>query len=172
MAIQDAKKTDRSNAHTEPQSAQAEEPQELFKSLARLEAGLETPVVSGEMVSWAAAVAKSLKELGEILRQEVNVKHPAVCAQIGREDPELLRQVDQLRGEDAQLLDSYAQFADQLSRFRDRAERAEPNEAKLDPQVAEIVASGLELVISIRKQEQALKTWLLEAFHRDTGFAD
>jgi hypothetical protein len=168
MALE-GKKDEQLTTRTAPQPGTAEE---LFECLARLEAGLETPVVSGEMVSWGAAIQRSLDNLGEILRHEVNVRHPAVCSQIGREDPELLRQVDQLRGEDSRLLDLYTQFAGQLSRFRDRAERAEPNEAKLDPQVAEIVADGLELVISIRKQEQALKTWLLEAFDRDTGFAD
>jgi hypothetical protein len=36
----------------------------------------------------------------------------------------------------------------------------------------DLIDAGLKLVIRVRTQEQAIRTWFLEAFDRDRGTAD
>jgi hypothetical protein len=133
---------------------------------------LETPVVPGELVAWADAVQQAYRQLGLDLRLEIDENHPGDFAQIGSEDSDLLRRVEQLLEEDDHLLACSQLFSTRLQRLCGASERAEPHEGKLDELVAEIVAEGLALVIRIRKQQQALKTWLMESFQRDTGIGD
>lgn len=153
-------------------SAESDDPHGLADRLSQLELCLESPVVPGELVSWAAAIHHSCEEAGQALRQEIDANHQREFAQISREDPELLHQVEQLRAADVKLLEKFELFERQICRFRERADAAEAHESKLDEQVDAIVNDGIRLVIEIRKQQQAISTWLLEAYHRDTGIGD
>jgi hypothetical protein len=42
----------------------------------------------------------------------------------------------------------------------------------MDKSLAVVINGGLSFVIRVRTQQQAIATWLIEAFHRDTGVAD
>jgi benzoyl-CoA reductase/2-hydroxyglutaryl-CoA dehydratase subunit BcrC/BadD/HgdB len=153
-------------------TTESDESHEIDSLLFHLELCLETPVVPGELPSWSAATRQAAEALAEALQNEIHENHPDDFAEISNQDPDLLRQVEQLRAEDTKLLQQYEEFAGKISRFRERAERAEPHESKLDEQLSEIVEEGLALVIRIRTQQQAISTWLMESFQRDTGVAD
>jgi hypothetical protein len=52
------------------------------------------------------------------------------------------------------------------------AAKVEPDELTLAKARDHLVERGLSLVLRIRKQEAAVKTWYLEAFQRDRGVGD
>jgi Spy/CpxP family protein refolding chaperone len=138
-------------------------------ALSQFESCLESPVIPGELPSWAAAVEQTYRGLGGPLRREIEDTHRDQLAQITSEETDLLAQVQQLREEDAQLGEVYQAFGNDIRAFRKQAERVEPHEGKLAERLTRVVNDGLALVIRIRKQQRAIRTWLLEAFNRDTG---
>jgi hypothetical protein len=144
----------------------------LLTALAQLEMCLETPVMCGELPSWCEAVEAAHREVREPLWQELDSAHPIQFAHIGNENGDLLRRVEQLSEEDAFLRQLYTDFADALQRFCKRSEIVEPQEDRMDKSLAVVINGGLSFVIRVRTQQQAIATWLIEAFHRDTGVAD
>jgi len=146
--------------------------QVLDDSLARLEACLETPVVSGELEAWAAAIDEALEPVRSALQQVIQQSHPDQFQTIRKENQDLMHQVERLREEDTQLLAAYDEFANHVSQFREGAEEVESHESKLDPAEEVLVKAGIGFIVRVRKQQQALKTWLIEALERDTGIAD
>jgi len=170
-------RTDQHDTSSHPAFAAASQSAEtgelgLAAALSQLETRLETPVIPGELPSWANAVEKACESVGDHLRHEIEDMHPAHYAQITREGSDLLRQVEQMREEDSQLCKLYETLGHKIHRFRTQSEQAEPHECKLNEFLAEVVDEGLAFVIRVRRQELAVSTWLMEAFQRDSGVAD
>lgn len=156
----------------EPRSVEdAGQTDELSTALVQLESSLESPVVPGELRSWSSAVNKTLNATREPLWRELNHTHPEHYAKISRDDPDLLRRVEQMKEEDANIREAYGAYASKIGQFHQQAEQVGAHESKLDSALSEVVDAGLQLVIRIRKQRQAISTWLQEAYHRDTGVA-
>ena len=94
---------------------------ELTESLSRLETSLLTPVVSGELASWAqtcraagdAVAERYAKYLKDVLHRQYG--------EISRTDEELLRQVQQMRASDDNLAVDLAAFQRRLNSFADSA---------------------------------------------------
>jgi hypothetical protein len=56
--------------------------------------------------------------------------------------------------------------------LRPLVQRVEPDEMRAESAMAEFAQTLLDLVQRLRKQEVALRTWLVEAFTRDRGAVD
>src|SRR4051794_20793904 len=94
---------------------------ELNDALARAETALLTPVVSGELESWAAGLQETTQLLSERLPNYLkHVLHPDY-AQIAKSDPELLPRVEQLIAEDQSLLVDQDGFRTEVDDFAKRA---------------------------------------------------
>lgn len=142
------------------------------ESLKRLTICLQTPLVPGEMEAWVAAVREACDDAGALLRHRIEFVHPAEYAQIVKEDPELFRQVDQMKEGDRQSLEQLEAFAGRLGQLGQAAPRCEPDEQRLDKTLSTLIDNGLALVMHAQKQEVARRTWLVEAFNRERGVGD
>jgi hypothetical protein len=149
-----------------------ESQQKLTDALATLEKCLETPFVPGELERWFHAVETGVAEVRGHLRPVFERTHRAVLEEIFQEDPGLEHRIEQLRREDAEALEQFERFSDKSRRLAAVARRVEPDEARIKDECYTLVEEGLAFVISARKQEVALRTWLIEALERDRGVVD
>ncbi|MEZ6097691.1 MAG: hypothetical protein R3E01_01845 [Pirellulaceae bacterium] len=159
----------RRNSHS---SSETDSGPQFGDALLKFEKCLEAPVVPGELPSWTSAVGHAFKNFAEPLHREIEEIHKDHFAEISEEAPDLLRRVEQMREEDSKLLVLYEELSNKLRKLREGAERVEPHESKLEKARDVLVDEGLQFVIRARKQQQAISTWLLEAFYRDRGVAD
>lgn len=144
----------------------------LADALDEFEACLETPIVPGELESWTSAARAACGSVGVVLRDQINDAHPEQYAAITQEDPELDHRIEQLRDEDQQLLAQFEALNRRMQELPAKASFVEPREGKLEDQTSDVVEDGLALIIRVRRQEQAISTWYMEAFNRDRGIAD
>jgi hypothetical protein len=144
----------------------------LNEALSKLETALLTPVVSGELGSWAAAVEKAFRGLSQSLLPFLeSVLHPQY-AEIARTDSELLPRVQQLIADDRQVLAEQATFGARLSDFVRRAGQIKKHESRVAAEREQLEQEGISLILKIRKQRAAADTWLGEALYRDRGPVD
>lgn len=145
---------------------------ELTDSLSQLETALLSPVVSGELESWATTVADATQSLAQHLPDFLNdVLHPQY-ALIAKADAELLPRVEQLVAEDQQLLQEVEAFRGQVKEFVARAGQVKKDEAQLAGQRESLEQSGIALVVRVKRQRAAADTWMAEANYRDRGPVD
>jgi hypothetical protein len=144
----------------------------LGVSLGQLETQLETPVVPGELASWARRTLAALEDTCQVWQREVESAHRDLFQQIQEEDPVLEPQILHLRQKDEQNRLELKSVQDLAAQLADSAARNEPHERLLKGWVDQLTDRGLRLVISLRKQEVELTTWYAEALNRDRGVAD
>jgi chromosome segregation ATPase len=142
----------------------------LRDALEAFETRLATPVVSGELKTWAAAVSQAWATLAVEVKNRLE-HHQEQLATIANQDPELLPRVEQLKGEDESIRRDIETLSTTIERLTPRAEKVEPHEGRLGAEVEAASAQGIAFVNRIRKQEVALRTWFQEAFNRDRGVA-
>jgi len=152
--------------------AQAPLKNELQTSLQLFETCLETPLVPGELSSWSEQLATACCTAKEQWIQASQVEHPEQFKQIRKQDNEMGTRVQNMQEEDIQIACQFDAVCQDVANFHDRAPMMEGDEARFRPAMQDLVEAGLKLVIRIRTQEQAIKTWFLEAFDRDRGNAD
>ncbi|MCO6438316.1 MAG: hypothetical protein J5J06_14570 [Phycisphaerae bacterium] len=150
----------------------SQQEKQFTEALMKLETALEKPVIPGEMESWARDVRNEAASFDHLLRERVAGAHAELYASITDEDQGLFRRVEQLRQEDFDIRNAYDAFLSEASTLCENASRAEPQEAPAESRIAQISDNGLALVIRIRKQELALRTWLVESAFRDRGVQD
>src|SRR5262245_56524062 len=80
----------------------------LDEALTKWEKALLSPVVSGELESWAQDCARASQEAGDVLRAYSQQVLRAQFAEISSADQELLPRVQQMTQEDKALLEEYA----------------------------------------------------------------
>lgn len=153
-------------------TSRADNSQGFKESLEQLESCLESPIVPGELTTWAAALDQACEVAKSAWESEAKVNHAEQLNKLATKDPDLLNRVTQMRQEDIELRKDFDQFEAMARRMNERADIAEPQERKADAGVQALVDSGLALVIRIRKQERALATWFSESFQRDIGGGD
>ena len=146
--------------------------QELTDALSRLETALLSPLVSGELESWA----KSVEETTEVLAQRLppyvaSVLHPQY-AQIAKTDSELLSRVEQLIAEDQNVLLELEALRTQVKDFAKRAVQIKKDEAQVADQRQKLEQKGIEFIVRVRRQRAAADTWMAEANYRDRGPVD
>jgi len=145
--------------------------QSLSRALEALEACAGTPFIPGEMVGWLAAVEQAYQQLQPLLQQQHGV-HATEFAEMSRQDPEMLRHVENLEQEDQSIAVEFGSLKDRLELLRPLVCRVEPDEKRVEVVMSEFAQSAVTLVTRIRKQEVAVRTWLVEAFTRDRGQVD
>lgn len=151
---------------------QARSVEAFEESLKRFETALEAPIVPGELEQWTNGIRETAQTLSEKLRRHLETVHEQECQEIVKEDPEMYRHVKQLKQagqESMQRMDAFLEHARKLGR---RAPRQEPEEVPIQQELSRLSNEGLALVIHIRKQEIARRTWLQEAFNRVRGDMD
>lgn len=144
----------------------------LLATLAELEASVETPCIPGELEQWIDAVDDAFQRLKPFLDRQIATFHPQQFDDIGEEDEELFRRVEQMREEDASIDRQAARLGERMTKLKTAAANIEPDEAKLRTAFEGFVEAALDWIIQVRTQEQAIRTWLLEAFTRDRGDVD
>lgn len=145
---------------------------ELNEALSKVETALLTPVVSGELESWARNVQEAAGLLGQRMPAYLNsVLHP-LYAQIAKDDAELLTRVEQLVAEDQSLLLEQEAFEQRAAAFAKRTANITKDEAKVSPDRDRLEQDGIALVLHIKRQRAAADTWLAEANYRDRGPVD
>jgi hypothetical protein len=149
-----------------------DEQQRLHEALAALEASVETPFVPGEFERWMSEVESAWKKLRTCLDWLIATRHPQDFAEIRQEDLELSPRVEQMRQEDAEIQQQAETLGQQIPPLQAAVAHVEPDEARLAPRLEALARDALNFVIRVRKQEQAVRTWLGEAFNRDRGTVD
>jgi hypothetical protein len=145
---------------------------DLNETLANLETALLTPVVSGELESWARTAQQAATELEKRLPPYLrSVLHPQY-AEIARSDSELLSRVEQLIAEDQNLLLEQSAFCDRMNSFAARAAQVKKDEAQVTAERTQLEQEGIGLIVRIKRQRAAADTWLAEANYRDRGPVD
>jgi hypothetical protein len=144
----------------------------LAESIAAFETSLMTPVVSGELATWVAAAKRTAKGLADVFAQQIKVFHPQQLRVIKRDGEDLHKRVQDLEAEDRLISDKLREVIDRIAVLDERTERIGSDEARASAQQQDVVDQGLDVILHIRKQETALRTWLSEALNRDTGVAD
>jgi hypothetical protein len=144
----------------------------LELELREFETCLETPFVPGELERWMDAVHSSWTRLSPALRDRFEREQPEMFEQIADDDPEMHDRVRELRLHNATVLELRSDLEARIPRLSERAQRVEPDEKRLDDELNGLVEDGLRFVIEARKQEVALRTWMLEAYERERGPVD
>src|SRR5437868_5052103 len=108
----------------------AQAAEQLTEALAKLETALLSPVVSGEVESWARSVQEAASGLSQRLPNYLNsVLHPQY-AEIAKTDGELLARVQQLVAEDQNLILEQDNFQKRVADFVRRASQVKKDEAQ------------------------------------------
>jgi septal ring factor EnvC (AmiA/AmiB activator) len=148
------------------------EQEQFTQALALWETSLETPFVPGELERWIAAARASYDGFAPLWRQRRQRLHEAEFEEISEEDPELLQRVEEMREEDAEIDRQLTAIGERIAAFEKGIAKVEPDEGRIDDELAAFADAALAEVIRVRKQELALRTWLVEAFERDCGDGD
>lgn len=152
--------------------ADAKKRDPLREELERLETALDTPPVPGELASWATMIRKSFDAASGAIVSQIQSVHPEQIEEIEGQDPELLARTKQLREDDHSNQEWCNRLSQAFADFEAKAKRAGADEKQVMEQQQALLEDGLQFVTHVRKQETALRSWLQEAFQRDTGLAD
>jgi len=146
--------------------------QQLNEALSRLETALLSPVVSGEVESWARSVQEATSELSRRLPSYVqSVLHPQF-AEIAKNDAELMTRVQQLIAEDQNVILDQNSFEKRVADFVQRSSQIKKDEAQTATERTKLEQEGIALVLTIKRQRAAADTWMAEANYRDRGPVD
>jgi len=146
--------------------------QTLQDTMAKLEAALLAPVVSGEMESWVLAVQQAAATFAMDWTTHLRTVLHVQYEQIANADSELSSCVEKMIQTDHELLEELACFHEKLHNLQQAAIHVDWQEGKLAAQRQNIEQAGIGLILRIRKQQSAAATWLTEAVYRDRGVGD
>jgi hypothetical protein len=152
--------------------ADAKKREPLREELERLETALDTPPVPGELTSWATMIRKSFNAACGAIVSQIESVHPEQIEEIEGQDPELLARTKQLRADDQSNREWCHRLTQAFADFETKATRAGADEKQVMEQQQTLLEDGLKFVTHVRKQETAIRSWLQEAFQRDTGQGD
>jgi CRISPR/Cas system CSM-associated protein Csm4 (group 5 of RAMP superfamily) len=144
----------------------------LTDPLRRLETALDTPPVPGELRGWAATLHKTFDETSAEVLKQIDSVHPDQFHEIEEQNAELLARVKGMREEDVKNRSQCQSLARQFADLEANATRAGADEKQVIDQQRALLDEGLRFVMDVRRQEMAIRTWIEEAFDRDTGMAD
>jgi hypothetical protein len=144
----------------------------LTDPLRRLETALDTPPVPGELRTWASTLRKTFAETTHQILEHIEHVHPEQFEEIEQENSELLARVTGLREEDRKNREWCRSLEHQFAELEANAARAGADEKQAMDQQQKLLEEGLRFVMNVRRQETAIRTWIEEAFDRDTGLGD
>jgi hypothetical protein len=144
---------------------------ELDEKIGAFEKALQTTRVPGELSDWIYAVGRGLSELKEEYKRQASNDHRTAFRKILNEDVVMQPTIAKLREADEQIMQKImevenlvASVAVQLNASNDQREDLE--------RTGKVFEMGQQILFSVRKQEQDLTTWYIEAFQRDNGVGD
>lgn len=146
--------------------------QALHAALDKLEASVETPLVPGEAERWIESVEADYQVARSCVLDAIGERHPEQYTTIWQEDEGLARRIEQLREEDTAIREAAESLGRHVSGMKSAIAKVEPDEAKLQSALEALVAEALRFIIRVRTLEQAIRTWVMEAFNRDRGTVD
>jgi hypothetical protein len=152
--------------------ADAKKREPLREELERLETALDTPPVPGELLNWATMIRKSFDAACGAIVNQIQSVHPEQIEEIEDQDPELFARTKQLREDDQSNQDWCRRLSQTFADFEAKAKRAGADEKQVMEQQHALLEDGLRFVTHVRRQETAIRSWLQEAFERDTGQGD
>ena len=153
-------------------SPQIETVDVVRRKLVELEEALEMPLVAGELVAWTTRVAKSAQTMHALLTDRLAQAHGADFDEIGAQDPDMSTCVENMRTEDSAIRNEFEPFLELANSVSVAVTQVEPDELTVAKARQRLIDVGLALVLRIRKQEAAVRTWYMEAFQRDRGVGD
>jgi hypothetical protein len=124
------------------------------------------------MTNWASMVRKNFDAASRVILSQIESVHPGQLGEIDGQDAELMAQTKQLREEDRGHQDWCRRLSAAFAEFEGKAVRAGADEKQVTEQQQAILEEGLRFVTHVRKQEAAIRSWLQEAFERDSGTGD
>jgi len=142
------------------------------RSLDAFEQCVDTPFVPGELRPWIEAVCEAFEELALLLQQQTQQVHSAEFRDIAREDPGLLQRVEQMREADREIAEQRRNLAQAISGLKTHVASVGADEAAIREELNRFVERAQQFVARVRKQEMTVRTWWVEAFHRDRGTVD
>jgi len=144
----------------------------VAEALQRLEEQLELPYVPGELHAWGESVRQLLGDAATRLRADISGRHPSIFDSITKSQGNLRQQVDKLKADDEQLLESLASVERLVEQFSTSFDETAQAGQHLQPMRERVINDGLSLVLRARRQRSALDTWHTEALQRDNGVGD
>lgn len=152
---------------------QLQEQEAAFKqSLAAFEKCINTPFIPGELLAWMRAVSQAFARLVELMIGQTEQMHKEEFRDIAREDPGLLKRVEEMRKEDGEIAKESERLASAIATLKPRIEQAGADEVVLREELNQFVADAQQFVARVRKQEVTIRTWWVESFTRDRGTVD
>jgi septal ring factor EnvC (AmiA/AmiB activator) len=142
------------------------------EALHAFESASAIPIVEGEMEGWITEVKASFEHLESLLLERTRCVHSDEFAQILRQDPALQPRIEEMHAENDALLEQGARLRERIEALKPAVRRVEPDEKKIEDVVSQFVEDALAFVVRVRKQESAVRTWLVEAYTRDRGVGD
>ena len=153
-------------------SASKEQTETLEQILHDLETAVGTPIVPGELQRWCRPVATLFGSLIRQFEDHVRHNHGDTYRSIEREDAEMLGRVGLLKKKDEQFGRRIAELNKALRTAKIKTAVVGANEGAVMPDIQAFIRTTQMLIVDIRQQEIALRTWLQEAVNRDRGIAD
>ena len=145
---------------------------DLKVAIDQFETNLVTPIMPGELASWAEQVHSAWTEAATQIQHHVKHLHPRQFEAIAEQDPELLPRVELLKAEDEAIEDHLASFSQAVAQTAEHASKLEPDVEKAQKHIQSLIDDGLSFLARVRKQSVAVQTWYVEAFNRDKGAVD
>jgi hypothetical protein len=158
-------------ADYQPDAYQSDAAQSLERATDALEAAIVQTRVPGELSEWVGGVSRALNEVYELLSHQVIPQHKADFSQILSNDLALEPRVQELSAVDEELcqqLDSALKLAATI----EQALLASDGQLEANAHAERLFEKCMLLVIRVRKQEQAVNSWFVEALQRDRGVVD
>jgi hypothetical protein len=144
----------------------------LAQVLARFENAVLSPVIPGELADWAEEAFHSTAELKYALDANDKTGHREIYQTIADSDPEMLARVEQLQGEDDELVAAANELFAMAKTMRTVGGTVERDEERASKLLQGFVAAAGALLVRVKKQEKALEVWLRESQTRDKGVKD
>ena len=145
---------------------------DLKEALTGFEESVLTPVVPGELPTWAEQVQAAWNEASAQVHHQVQQLHPRQYEQIVEQDPELLPRIELLKNEDQAIEVECDELHKLISRVTRCTPEVEPDEGKASHDIQSLLDGATQFISRVRKQSIGVQTWFSEAFARDRGAVD
>ena len=145
---------------------------DLKEALTALEESVLTPIVPGELPTWAEQVQATWTEASAQIHRHVKQLHPRQYEEIAEQDPELLPRIELLKEEDQTIEVECEEFNKLISRVTRYTPELEPDEGKASRDIQSLADGATRFISRVRKQSIGVQTWFSEAFARDRGAVD
>ena len=144
----------------------------LVEALESLATALVTPIVPGEAEAWVKEVQSAVETTVRRFETRSRGEHAAALERIGDVDPALLHRVTELEAEAEDLREAWENLRGVVASLERAVRDAAPDEARTHGSILSFCQNAFGVLLRTLRQDAAVRTWTLEAFHRDRGGGD